>query len=76
MCAFSFAEIILVSPTVRDSPAKRFPNEDKILFNMFLFPNLAVGMQGLSKFEAGFTRRLPANMWRVGRRAARSSLCM
>jgi hypothetical protein len=64
MCALIFAETIAVSRTVRDSLAKGLPDEDRtISINISRFPNLAMGMQGLSKFEAGFTRRLPANMW-------------
>jgi hypothetical protein len=32
MCAFTFAEIIIVSRTVRESPAKGFPEKDGILY--------------------------------------------
>lgn len=54
MCAFIFAETVLVSHTVRDDPPKSVPKKDGIFVNMSRLPNLARGMQGLSKFEAGF----------------------
>jgi hypothetical protein len=76
MCAYSSAETILVSRTVLDSPANGFSNEDRIYISMSGFPNFAMGMQGLSKFEAGYTRRLPPDMWRVGKQEARSRPCM
>jgi hypothetical protein len=45
MCAIITAGITVVSRTVRDSPAKGFPDEDGISMRMSSFPNLAMGMQ-------------------------------